>query len=105
MTKSKKQEGNVALLKLVRDRRGRASAGQARCQQNFSSSLLPALAQIYRTLASLYGNSRKPQTSELRNCSRSAINPGPIGSHLSFLFVCALEAGMSWPANIASQPK
>lgn len=45
------------------------------------------------------------QVSALRNSSRSAINPGPIGSHLSFLRVCALEAGMSCPANIASQPK
>src|SRR3979409_2593583 len=39
-----------------------------------------------------------------RSCSRSAINPGPTGSHPSFFRVCALEAGMSRPANIASQP-
>jgi hypothetical protein len=37
--------------------------------------------------------------------SRSAINPGPLGSHPSFLRVCALDAGMSYPANIESQPK
>jgi hypothetical protein len=39
------------------------------------------------------------------NLSRSAISPGPVGSHPSFLRVSSLEAGMSTPANIASQPK
>jgi hypothetical protein len=45
------------------------------------------------------------QVSEMCNRSRSAINPGPVGCHRSFLRVCALEAGTSSPTNMASQPK
>ncbi len=45
------------------------------------------------------------QSSGSPNRSRSAISPGPVGSQPSFLRVCSLEAGMSCPANIASQPK
>jgi hypothetical protein len=37
--------------------------------------------------------------------SRSAIRPGPVGFHPKCFRVCALEAGMSKLANIASQPK
>ena len=45
------------------------------------------------------------QPSGMHNSSRSAISPGPVGSHPNFLRVCALEAGMSYPAKRASQPK
>ena len=45
------------------------------------------------------------QTLETGNCSRSAISPGPVGRHPNFLCVCSLEAGMSRPANMPSQPK
>ncbi len=37
--------------------------------------------------------------------SRSEMSPGPVGFHPSFSRVCALEAGISQPANGASQPK
>jgi predicted transcriptional regulator of viral defense system len=37
--------------------------------------------------------------------SRSATRPGPVGFHPNCFRVCALEAGISKPANIASQPK
>ena len=47
----------------------------------------------------------KRQASEICKFSRSAIKPGPVGSHPSLLRVCALEAGTSCPANLASQPK
>ena len=40
-----------------------------------------------------------------RICSRSAISPGPVGCQPSRCLVCTPEAGMSRPANIASQPK
>ena len=45
------------------------------------------------------------QFSETSNRSRSAISPGPVGCQPSFFRVCALEAGLSRPANMASQPK
>ena len=48
---------------------------------------------------------RRLQPPGRRSCSRSAINVGPAGSHPSFRRVCALEAGMSRAANMASQPK
>src|SRR5208282_356936 len=36
---------------------------------------------------------------------RSAMRLGPLGFHPNCCRVCALEAGLSHPANIASQPK
>jgi hypothetical protein len=62
---------------------------------------------LYRwsSLRLAWGNSGISQASETCNRSRSAINPGPVGCHPSFLRVCALEAGTSSPTNIASQPK
>ena len=41
------------------------------------------------------GRFRRLQPCGTRKCSRSAINPGPVGRQPSFLRVCSLEAGMS----------
>ncbi len=45
------------------------------------------------------------QSWKYRMFSRSAIRPGPLGFHPSFSRVCALEAGISTPANLDIQPK
>ena len=83
-----KQSDSHHRLRERRDARSlpaRSLEGQANVQARFANARLPQRLRFQ-------GGFQLP---ERRKRSRSAINRGPVGSHLSFARVCALEAGMS----------